>query len=199
MSAIILVVVPITFLSVVIGELVPKSIALKYSLPILLKLAPTLQLAEKILSPLVIPMEKSTRFILKLLLKSKSNLETSDESEDISLSGLKKDHKQYVLNLIDLDAKIVKNAMLPWNKVNYLLYEQEHQDVLDIILEKRHTRLPVMAEKDVCGFLHSKEFLNLFKSGVADNWVSFIRTPHFISKEAKLLEALKLMQKKKNH
>ncbi|MBF0208818.1 MAG: CBS domain-containing protein [Oligoflexia bacterium] len=41
--------------------------------------------------------------------------------------------------------------------------------------------------------------MNLFKSGVADNWVSFIRPPHFISKEAKLLEALKLMQKKKIH
>ncbi|MBF0361244.1 MAG: HlyC/CorC family transporter [Oligoflexia bacterium] len=197
--AIIMVVVPITFLSVVVGELVPKSIALKYSLPIILKLSYSIKWIEKFLNPLVAPMEKTTKFILKFLLRSKFETEIQSEIDDVSLLGLKKEHKQYILNLIDLESKIIKNIMVPWNEVNYVLYEEEARDVLNKILDTRRTRLPVIADKDVCGFLHAKEFLNLFKSGVADNWVSFIRPPRFISKETKLLDALKIMQKQKIH
>ncbi|MBF0300419.1 MAG: HlyC/CorC family transporter [Oligoflexia bacterium] len=197
--AISLVVVPLTFLSVVIGELVPKSLALKYSLPIILKLAHALKATEKVLGPLITPIEKTTKFFLRLLIRSRPEAETHIESEDISLSGLKTEHKQYILNLIDLESKIVKNAMVSWDKVNSILYEQDSSEVLNKVLDTRRTRLPVVAGKDVCGFLHAKEFLNLFKNGVADNWVSFIRPPRFISKETKLLEALKVMQKNKIH
>ncbi|MBF0207653.1 MAG: HlyC/CorC family transporter [Oligoflexia bacterium] len=197
--ALTLVVIPLTFLSVVIGELVPKSIALKYSLPVILRLAHILKITEKSLGPLISPIEKATKFILKLLTRYKFQDETEHEIDDVSLSGLKKEHKQYVLNLIDLEAKIVGNIMVPWNKVNTILYEQSSMEVLNKISDKRHTRLPVVANKEVCGFLHAKEFLNLFKNGVADNWVSFIRPPRFIDKKTNVFDALKTMQKNRIH
>ncbi|MBF0208389.1 MAG: HlyC/CorC family transporter [Oligoflexia bacterium] len=197
--AISFVVVPLTFVSVVIGELVPKSIALRYSFPVIIKLALALKLTEKILSPLIIPMEKVTKFILRRMRLYISEIDTNQISDDVSLSGLKKEHKQYILNLIDLESKIVKGVMIPWDQVNHVRYEVESEDVLKLILEHGRTRLPVLANNEVCGFLHAKEFLNLFKGGGADNWVSFIRPPRFVKKEEKLLDVLKRMQKDRIH
>ncbi|MBF0312499.1 MAG: HlyC/CorC family transporter [Oligoflexia bacterium] len=199
MIAISFVVVPLTFVSVVIGELVPKSIALRYSFPVIIKLAHALKLTEKILSPLIIPMEKVTKFILRQMRLYISEIDAHHISDDVSLSGLKKEHKQYILNLIDLESKVVKGVMIPWNQVNHVLYEAESDNVLKLILEHGRTRLPVLANKEVCGFLHAKEFLHLFKSGGAENWVSFIRPPRFVKKEEKLLDVLKRMQKDRIH
>jgi putative hemolysin len=193
------VVIPLTILSVVVGELVPKSIALRYSMTIILTFSKALRLTEKMLGPIISPMESANKFVLRLLLPKKMENEVIAATEEISLSGLKKEHKQYIFNLIDLDAKTVQSTMKPWSEVDFILYESEQEIVLEQILSTGHTRLPVVANGEVCGFLHTKEFLNLFKGGVADNWVNFMRPPKFVKLEAKLFDVLKMMQKERVH
>jgi putative hemolysin len=197
--SILIVVVPLTGLSVVIGELVPKSIALRYSMPVVLNLAHGLSLAEKILGPLIGPMEAATKFFLRVLFPKNLEDEVVQAADEVSLAGLKKEHKQYIFNLIDLDAKLVAHRMVPWDKVDVVSFSAEPAEVLEKIVEVGRTRFPVMADNDVCGFLHAKEFLNLFRVGAADTWVNFMRPPRFISPSMKLLDVLKLMQREKIH
>lgn len=198
-TAITVVVAPLTILSVVIGELVPKSLAIKFSMPIILNLAPALMIAEKVLGPLVNPMEKSTDFILKLILRSKTtNVEEAEESE-ISLKGVRKEYREYFQNLLDLDSKTVGNIMVPWDKVDYLDSTVSSNDISVFIMSRGRTRIPVVDSNEVYGYLHSKEFINLLQSGVADNWLSFVRSVQILPVETKLLDALRKMQKSKAH
>jgi len=67
---ILIVVVPITYLSVVVGELVPKTIALRYPMRIAMVGARWLVWAEWLLNPFVQMLERSTQFVLKILFPS---------------------------------------------------------------------------------------------------------------------------------
>lgn len=197
--SIVLIVAPLTILSVVIGELVPKSIAIRFSMPVILFLAPGLRVAEKILGPLVNPMEKVTEFIMRLILKSKPRNEEMIEGEELSLKGLRHEYKQYFHNLLDLDSKNIGMIMVPWDKVDRLSSTAEADEVSALILNSRRTRIPVVDANEVYGYLHSKEFVNLLQSGVGENWLSFVRPIQALTKETKVLHALRTMQKKKAH
>ncbi len=197
--SIVLIVAPLTILSVIIGELVPKSLAIRFSLPIILALAPALKVAEKILGPLVNPMEKATDFILRLIMKTSPNTEDTGENEEISLKGLRNEYKEYFHNLLDLDSKNVSSVMVPWEKVDRLQSTATPEEVSTLILKTRRTRIPVLDANEVYGYLHSKEFVNLSQSGVGDNWLSFVRPIMSLEPDKKVLHALRTMQRKKAH
>lgn len=195
--AITLVVVPLTVLSVIIGELVPKSLAIRYSYSICLFLSPALRIADKLLGVLVTPMERMTNVIVDSILpKGKEEQHINGETE-VSLNGLLSEHKEYIYNLIDLDAKLVERAMVPWKDVDYLLSDATGREVYDFILAKGRTRFLVIDQGEVYGFLHLKEFLQLQHAGEGDNWLSFVRPISMIGPDAKLLAALKLMKQNK--
>jgi putative hemolysin len=197
--AIIIIVAPLTIISVIIGELVPKSLAIRFSMPIILAVAPGLRVAEKILGPLVNPMEKITDLILKVMMRSKMTPVESSEVEELSLKGLRQEYKQYFHNLMDLDSKQINSIMVPWDKVDRLSSIAEPEEVSSLILSTSRTRIPVVDANEVYGYLHSKEFLNLSQSGVESNWLSFVRPIQALPQDTKVLHALRSMQKKKAH
>lgn len=195
--SIVIVVVPLTILSVVIGELVPKSFAIRYSFKICMIFSPALKLAEKVLGFLVNPMEKVTNSIVEFFLPEEKESSTEEIETELSLNGLKSDHREYIHNLVDLDAKSAKTAMVTWDKVEVLSSIASPNEVYEFVLNKGHTRFPVIDSGEVYGFLHLKEFLQLQHAGEGDNWLSFVRPPTFIRPDMKLLAALKLMKKSK--
>ncbi|WP_408097144.1 hemolysin family protein [Peredibacter sp. HCB2-198] len=191
------VVVPLTVLSVIIGELVPKSLAIRYSYAICLFLSPALKVADKILGVLVTPMERVTNAIVDFIFPEEPVEHDINGETEISLSGLLSEHREYIRNLIDLDAKLVEKAMVPWKDVEFLSSESSGSEVYDFILAKGRTRFPVMDQREVYGYLHLKEFLQLQNAGEGDNWLSFVRPISIVEPSAKILSALKLMKMNK--
>lgn len=197
--SILIVVVPLTILSVIIGELVPKSFAIRFGMPIIIALAPGLKLAEKLLGPLVNPMEKATNFIVRLFLSKNPLSALTSDNEEISFKGLRTEFKEYFNNLFDLDSMNVQSTMIPWDKVDTISSTATADEVLEKIVSTRRTRIPVVDYGDVYGYVHAKEFISLSKGGIGENWLSFIRPIHAITPDTKLLMALKTMQKSKAH
>lgn len=197
--SIIIIVAPLTILSVIIGELVPKSLAIKFSMPIILALAPALRVAEKVLGPLVSPMEKATDFILRLIMRSTPSTVEEASGEELSLKGLRQEYREYFHNLLDLDSKQVQSIMVPWQGVDKINSIATPDEVSTLILATRRTRIPVVDANEVYGYLHSKEFVNLSQSGVGENWLSFVRPIKALAPETKVLHALRAMQKEKAH
>jgi len=195
--SIIMVVLPLTILSVVIGELAPKSFAIRYSFKICMYLTPSLKLAERILGFMVTPMEKATAFFVSLFLPKKSRVTQQEVHTEVSLEGLRQDHKQYVQNLIDLDAKIVTSIMVAWGEVETATSYATSDEIYNMELLHGHSRLPIIDHGEVYGFLHLKDFLRIQKLGQGENWLSFIRPPLFVQPNTKLLTALRLMKKHK--
>ena len=192
--AIVAVVIPITFFTVLIGELVPKSIAIKYSLRISLLLAPGLKLADKTLGFLVTPLERMTNFLVEIIFHPRKLRKETETESAVSIKGLRKEHQEYVHNIIDLGFRKVKRALVHWDQVTWIDARSRGQIVYDTYLRSGFTRLVVVKNKEVFGFLHLKEFLQVLHEKKEDDWLQFVRPPVFISPDLKLINALKIMK-----
>jgi len=200
--AIFVIVLPLTYLSVVIGELVPKTLALRNPLAIVLRAARWLLLFDKLLAPAVNALEWSTKRFLRIFFRRSKppSTEISTPASEVAeqLEGLSKEHKQYVLNLVNIEKKRIKDVMLSWDRVNKIDFSNSAFQVEDVVLSCGHTRLPVVKENAVVGLLHTKEFIAFRKSG-KESWDSIIRPILKIQESDSILRALRVMQERRSH
>lgn len=190
--SVVLVVLPITYLSVVIGELVPKSLALRSPLKIVLAGAPALSVADRILAPLIHVLETSTKLILTLVFR-KSREMSSQDTTTIEIDGLSPAHRNFVLNMAEIEKKLIKDIMLPWSEVIGISIDANLEDVTQTVLGSGHTRLPVLDQEGVVGILHTKEFVVLKESGET-KWQTLIRPAINVRLQDSALGVMRLMQ-----
>ena len=199
--AIALVVVPLTYLTVVIGELVPKTLALKHSLGFALASAPSLSFFDRVLGPLVTIFEWSTRALLglfRLATKNQAGVRGEDGQGTVELGLLSSQHRQYVMNLVDLERKRVRDIFLPWERVVTVEAHGSAHDVETKVLASGHTRLPVLDGDHLVGIINTKEFFALRASG-AEHWLSLVRPAVQLQEFLPLLSGLRLLQDQRVH
>lgn len=197
--SIVIVVIPLTYLNVVIGELVPKSFALRHPMKISLAAVNGLIVAEAVLSPFVKMLELSTQFFLKIILpQSKSKNQKEEDPQSVSIANLSNTHQQYVINLVHIETKKIRDILVPWVQVNVVDLKYSLNEVLSLVMKSGHTRLPVYSDSEVVGILHSKEFITFISSG-DENWKKIIRPVIRIGPSEGILKTLRFMQEKKTH
>jgi putative hemolysin len=197
--SVILVVIPITYLNVVLGELVPKSFALRHPMKIALNAVNGLIVAEAILSPFVKLLEISTQFFMRLFARPFKPKTTETEGEDtVNIANLSNAHQQYVINLVHIETKKIRDILVPWDEVNTVDLKFNLNEVLSLVIKSGHTRLPVYSEAEIVGILHSKEFITFISSG-DENWKKIIRPIIRIKPTEGILKTLRVMQEKKTH
>lgn len=192
--AIACIVLPLTYFSVVVGELVPKTIALRYPMRVLSFGFFWLELGEKVLSPVVTLLEISTKLLLKILPKQKD----AEVSPHVDLEGIPQFHQQYIVNLANIETRRIGDIMLPWAQVGYVEHSADFETVLNRVIQSGHTRLPVIQNNEIEGTLNSKEFLAFSSSGSRD-WQTLIRPAVTISTDAGILQTLRQLQEKRRH
>jgi putative hemolysin len=196
--AIITVVIPLTYFSVVIGELVPKTLALRFPMKFAKLGSFFLSTLDKIFSPLVYLLEISTKLIIAPFLKKMGSESLSEQASSIDIDDLTESHKQYVLNLIAVDQRKVKDILLPWSAVTKVDKSVHFTEVMDLIRSARHTRIPVVENDYPVGVLHAKEFISEVEVTKID-WTEIVRPIIYLNPEEPILNALKILQSKKSH
>lgn len=195
--AILAVVLPITFLSVVVGELVPKTLALKNPLAITLWGARFLYFGDKVLAPFVSVLETSTRYILKFRVFKRAATPEQPPSS-LEIDSLSQTHQQAVLNLAHIESRQVKDVMVPWENVLTVRTTDSMEDIVPIVFSSGHTRLPVSDGEAAIGLLHTKEFLTLRETGSSD-WKSIMRPILVVQPQDAIISTLRLLQKNRYH
>lgn len=196
--SVLFVVIPLTYLSVVIGELVPKSLALKSPKKIVLAGAAALVVADRILSPIVSILEISTKFILKMFFR-KQRREEAEAQTSVEIESLSPVHRDFVINMANIEQKKVRDISVSWERVVCVHEINTLDEVAQVVLNSGHTRLPVLSESGrVAGVLHTKEFMSLRESG-EKNWRSIVRPALAIRPTDSALGVLRLMQEKRSH
>ena len=196
------VVIPLTYFTVVIGELIPKTLALRHSMAVGLAAAPWLSFSDCMLGPLVTVFEWSTKKFLSLLrLTTRGQAAArSEEAHDgtVELGLLSSQHRQYVMNLVDLEQKRVKDIFLPWKQVVKADVRLTAREVETMLLASGHTRLPVLDGETLVGILNAKEFFALHASG-SEQWRSLVRPAVQLPDHLPLLSGLKVLQDRRVH
>lgn len=166
----------ITYLSLVIGELVPKSIALNNPEAITLFMAGIMFFLTKAFAPFVWLLSISTRFIIFLFRIKKSEEPAVSEEELKSLleSGrlhgtFEKEETEMIKKIFSFNDTKVSEIMIPRKEIEWIDISITNEEVLDFISTHHYSRY-IVCENNIdnaAGMLETKEFLlryNLNKS-----------------------------------
>lgn len=197
--AIALVVIPLTFFSVVFGELVPKTLALRNPISISLFGARWIAMADRVFAPLVTVLEWSTKGVLSILPKKREVTVSSERGDSaIEIEHLSQPTQQYMLNLAKIEHRRVHDLMIDWPQVSKISSTDTRDSVVAAVVTSGHTRLPVVADDGVIGVLHTKEFIAMLAT-TDDNWQAIIRPALSIQDSALALATLRMMQAKRTN
>jgi len=196
--AIILVVLPLTALNVVLGELVPKTIALRDPARIATLGARWIILADRVFSPLVSLLERATKLVLLLFPRRKTSSGAIDSPATVDIDHLSMQTQQYVLNLVGIENRRLKDVMVPWDQVNTVQESDSIDQVANAVIRNGHTRLPVCRDGKVIGLLHTKEFIAMLAT-LNEDWRNMIRPVIEVSENEFALRTLRRMQEKRSH
>lgn len=202
----------LTFLSVIVGELVPKTIAIQRAEMVALVLIAPLTLFVKIFRPLVIFFNKiGTRTLSFLGFNAPSNSHLTYTKEELKLlfsqigeSGIMaKEELRIVDNVFKLSDKEIKLMMTPRSEiltVNVHLHVSKIREQLD----PRYSRFPVYKGNvdNIIGFIHVKDIFHLEHQLDSDKRLvdtSIIRKIISVPEAKKANEVLLDMQKKHVH
>lgn len=184
------VVLPITVLSVVFGELFPKALALRNPVGIALFMTPFLKISGKALNPVVNLLENSTNAMLKILkIKTESHSEHAADAEG---------RPNYAVSFGITRRLAVKDAMVSIKDVTLVDSTATIQEVSKILSDSGHTRLPVRKENRIVGVLNSKEF-QIFKDSAQTDWLTIVRGALYLEETTDIMSALKMLQGQRKH
>ncbi|MES2920948.1 MAG: hemolysin family protein [Verrucomicrobiota bacterium] len=164
-----------TFLHVVVGELVPKSIAIRRALPVTMALVAPLHLFYKIFNWVIVFFNGTANWVLKTFFRIDpvSEGEHSHSAEELALlvtqSGKTQEvtetEREILINALGLNELWVRDVMTPRNKVVILDADQPFEKVLEIAMRSKHTRFPLVKGHldQAIGLIHIKDLFKLIK------------------------------------
>ena len=160
----------ITYLHVVVGEMVPKSLALQNAEGTVLGLTAVMRPVGKIFSIPVTVLNRIGLWALRLLRipppGEESRLYSLDELEllvsESYASGLLEDHElELVANLLDFAEEKVEQVMTPRPRMTSVSIDIGEEELLSLFSTVPYTRLPVFGDNidDILGVLHLKDLV----------------------------------------
>jgi CBS domain containing-hemolysin-like protein len=165
----------LTYLHVVLGEMIPKSLALQSAATTAVALSTSMRIAERIFRPLTLVLNAIGNTLLRWIGLPISAAETRLIStteltyifEESSEGGLLEPSEQiYLENVIDFNQRAVGQIMTPRNRMAALDVHADLATTIALICEERHSRYPVFNEDrdDILGILHVKELARYLRT-----------------------------------
>ncbi|MBD9646985.1 HlyC/CorC family transporter [Ensifer sp. ENS09] len=196
--ALVLVVTLITFLSVVIGELIPKQLALKNSEVLAMFVARPMHLLSRIAAPVVYLFETAASLAMRLLgIRPDDPDHVTEEevhaimAEGVESGAIEKSEHEMLRRIIRLGDRNVKSIMTHRTEVSFIDVNDSLETVGRKIDQFGHSRYPVVdgPSGDVLGAVLAKEILNAPTSGPFDVR-RYIKEIHTLPETASCLKAL---------
>lgn len=158
----------ITAFHIVLGELVPKSLAILSAEKVAMLTARPLLIFYKISYPIIWLFDKSTNLILRVFgIKNVHSHEEVHSNEEILLllqdsynhGLLNKESLTLMDNIFDFSEKNVTSVMIPRTEMACISKNDDFNDILKFMLEGKYTRYPVYAENkdNIIGFIHIRD------------------------------------------
>lgn len=206
--AIILIISLITYFTIVIGELIPKTIAMNNPESIALTVAPIIHVFTAATFPLVKLLSGSTNLFLRLI-RFKNNEDGASLTEDelrhlIKVAGkegvLEREEERLHDNIFYLYDLRNRSLMTYRTEVEWLDLNWPSERIQEAIARSAHTKFPV-CEGDidkVAGLLSVKDYFEKYNQ-TGFQLQNIIQKPIFLSEHTLVIDTLKLFQQKRKY
>jgi len=198
----------VAYFSLIIGELVPKTIGLHYAEAVAVRVARPIQIMASISGIAISFLTWSSRTVLKMLRIKATGTEfiTREEVQHIVAEGQESGvfteaEHEYIKNIFDFTHTSVREVMVPRTRMLAIDLSIPQEEMLQIILENQYSRYPVYRDTvdNILGFIHGKDFLGGVLSGAEFSVANIIRPPFFVPEGKKVNELLEEMQRQRIH
>lgn len=192
-----------TYLSIVIGELVPKRIAITAPEAFASVIAPPMALLAKIVFPVVFILRGSTNLILGVfgLSKVSADLMTEEEIESVIEEGaasgaIDEDERAMIRSVMRLADRDVRSIMTPRKDVVWLDLDDSAEELLKKIADSGHSRFPVARDdlEHVISVVQTKDLLALSEGKRLPDFETAGHAPLFVPDSMTVLNLLEKMQ-----
>jgi putative hemolysin len=198
-----IVVTVITYATLIVGELVPKQVALRDPERIAVKVAPAMDVLARVSLPLVTLLDLSGKLILALLGRGgKAEEKVSEDeihhlvNEAESAGVLEPGEKEMIAGVMRLGDRPVGAVMTPRTEVDEVDLSDDPQTIRRIISESPHSRFPVCdGDRDKpIGVLQAKDLLVAYMNESAPDLRALVREAPIIPSSADARDVLAILK-----
>lgn len=200
-------VVFISYLLLVLGELAPKTIGLQHADIIALKVARPISMLSRAGTVVVSILTVSSKAVMRLLgiRGDREVFVTREEVQHIVAEGhdsgvFSESEHEYIRNVFEFTHTCVREVMVPRTRMVGLDLSATREEVVKIVLENMYSRYPVYRDtiEDVAGVVHGKDLLGRLVAGETFDLTAIMLPPVFVPEGKKVNELLKEMQRTRN-
>jgi len=189
----------ITYASLIVGELVPKQIALRDPERIAVMVAPAMTILSKVSLPLVFLLDFSGRAVLRLLGQSgESEEKVTDEEIKMLVAEaehhgtIESDERRMIAGVMRLGDRAVRAVMTPRTEIDWLNLEWDEATARKFLIETQHSRLPVGegAVDNMVGVVKTRDLLAALLAGEPYDPRKYMRSAPIAHDQADALDVL---------
>ena len=203
-----IVVVAITYLSLILGELVPKQIALRDPERVAARVAPAMWLLSKIGAPVVFLLDVSGKAVLRLLGQKGESEERVTEEEvrtiiaEAETAGvLERDEREMIAGVMRLADRSARALMTPRREVEVIDLEDSAEEIRQQLRATRRSRLPVQdGEADsIVGVIVVKDLIEFLQAGDTQDLRALVQETPIVMDTADSLHVLREIRSSRVH
>lgn len=207
--SVIIITLVLSYFTLVLGELVPKRIAMKRSESIARAVSGLMIAMTAALRPIIWLLTVSTNGVLRLCgIDPKDNAEEVSEEEIIMMldegeeaGSIESGEKELIKNVFSLNDTTAEDVMVHRSQVAFLKRDDARTTLLNEIAESGYSRFPVYGENidDIVGILYAKTYLTAQSRGERCEMKDFLMPPRFVHASTHINRILLDMQREHAH
>ncbi len=210
-AAVIIITLILAYFQLVLGELVPKRLAMQKPEQISRFAVKPIYLLSKVAAPFVKFLSVSTNFVIKLFGGNPALHEEKISEEEIRLmvevgqekGVIQNTEKEMINNIFEFDNTAVSEVMTHRTDVIALPLDAGLDEVTKILVNEKFSRIPVYGETidNIVGILHVQDMIPVLKANGKTNFSlkKIIRNAYIVPSSKKTDELFKELQKNKTH
>ena len=200
----------LTFLHIILGELAPKSIAIRHAERTTLFIAFPLQLFYIVFKPLIILLNASANVILRLIGISPSStrelLHSAEELQILVDEGartgvLDKTEQELISSIFEFSNTTAKEIMVPRTEVVAVNISTPRERLITVVTEEGYSRVPVFRGTidNIVGIIYTKDLINLLEHRDLIVLEDIVRPAHFVPSSIQISVLMRELQEQKLH
>jgi putative hemolysin len=206
-AALAIVVVAITYTTLILGELVPKSLALRHAVGLALSVSGPLDRLASVGAPLVRLLTASTRYVLRILGQKEVVERTFISEEEVkhmvqqgrAQGVFDQTEQELIHSVFEFTEASVKDVMIPRPRIQAIDINMPVDEALAHIVETGKSRYPVYRNSldDVQGILYDKDLFRLLAEKKPIALAQVVRPAFFTPETTRVSRLLKSMQRRR--
>src|SRR6185437_13524645 len=197
----------ITFVSIIFGELAPKTLAIQRTVRTALAVSAPLRVFFIVFRPIIWVLNNFATLILRLMGINPVQAESHHSSEELQYlleqgketGALDSNEHELIQNVFDFNERVVKNIMVPRTKISGVNIDTGKDELIEIIITEGYSRMPVYDDviDKIIGIIHANDILPLLAHHQETVLKDIIRKPYFIPETKKINDLMAELQQKR--